>query len=70
MKSALYILFSFSHWISQLLMIVVGKGAGMGVNVSVVITNVYQVHGSLKGKPWLHLLSVAPELFLPRILGS
>lgn len=70
MKSGLSILFSSSHWIFQLLMIAVGKGVGVRVNVSTIISNIYRVNASLKGKPWLFLLSVAPELFSPRKMGS
>lgn len=70
MKSGLRILFSSSHWIFQFLMITVGKGVGVRVNVNTIIPNIYLVHPSLKGKPWLFLLSVAPELFSPRKMGS
>lgn len=70
MKSGLSILFPFSHWIFQLLMIAVGKGVGVRVNVGTRIPNIYRVYASLKGKPWFFLLSVAPELFSPRRKGS
>lgn len=70
MKSGLSILFSSSHWIFQLLMIAVGKGVGVRVNVSTIISNIDRVNASLKGKPWLFLLSVAPDLFSPRKMGS